>query len=216
MIDLKAALLLTVHKIAHDEVSQRLPTMMQWMRQMEEDILASGDPLDEFTARIAAFVGVRRPEKVRLRIYDKVPLLLDADGTPMDWGISAYDPDLHEEAGQVERVSFGPEESLLPLAMSTGYGIGVASRVCLANYGHSWRKVVAHELVHVGQSERFESLEDFWRQVSAFKVQYGYEDSPFEVEAYKLGAEAEARWVEINGIEQVRVWASVLTGVIAR
>ena len=69
-IELKAAVLLARLKVALDHMEELLPDGIAWAQGIEDEILATGHPLPESQLLIAKHLGVKDPEKIRIKIYD--------------------------------------------------------------------------------------------------------------------------------------------------
>jgi hypothetical protein len=193
-IDLKAAVLLARLKMQSDYIEGLLPFGIAWAQGLEDEVLATGYPLPESWLLVAKYVGVKHPERIRMRIYEDLPLPPEPEGLAKEfvtWGMTVE---------QSERDPWKAFNDLLkPLAQTTGYGIGIAARVLRAFYGFTYRETLCHEMVHVGQFERSGSLANFYTMVARNALQYGYANSPVELEAHRLGKTAAIRWCEITG-----------------
>ena len=123
-IELKAAVLLARLKVALDHMEELLPDAIAWVQGIEDEVLATGHPLPESQLLMAKYLGVKHPERIRSKIYN--PELPVAPET----GIANSGLEF------LIATSFGPLDSLLPLAQTTGYGIGIAARALKA---YLWR-----------------------------------------------------------------------------
>lgn len=105
-------------------------------------------------------VGVRRLDDVRIIALDNIPL-------PSDPGLSP----LATEKGLITDRTSG---------MTFGHGI-------LLKNGEVDRRLVAHELVHVMQYEKFGGIEAFLKEyVNEVAFAPGYPNGPLEQEAKRL------------------------------
>jgi len=134
-----------------------VPIAAAWVAQEEARILASGLPLDERWKRIALDIGLKDPDKVRILTGSKAPSLTD--------------PVLREAA-----TAFGMTEGS-PLGMSFRYGIFMRSGCIDPD------RLLAHELTHTLQYERFGSIEAFLAEYLRECIDPGYPNGPLEQEA---------------------------------
>ena len=106
---------------------------------------------------IANQVGVRRPELIRICLVDAVPM--------------PSDPLLAEAANQVGLAADGMA------GLTLGY-------VVFVRRGHeSNLRLLSHEFRHVAQYEASGGIAQFLGAHLRHLVAFGYEDSPFEVDA---------------------------------
>jgi len=140
-----------------------LPLATKWVEEEQQRILAEGVPLTPHQAFDAHLVGVKDLKKVRLLKVDFIPL----PSNPILRRIN-------DSVGLVSPVTAG---------ITFGYGIYIRDDL--------WddRALVAHELVHVGQYERYGSVEAFLRAYLEECLTIGYPDGPLEQEAIKRSAE---------------------------
>jgi len=131
--------------------------------RQERRIFREGVPLTADEVSNARSLGVRHPERVRLLCVERVP-----------W----------------------PGASVLRAASETiGFQIGATCGLTLG-YGiyireDCWRhrRLIAHELVHVAQYERFGGIEPFLRQYLRECLTVGYDESALENEARAIVAQ---------------------------
>lgn len=138
-----------------------VPLAAVWVAQEERTILASGRELNEAEKAMALEMGVKNPERVRVKAISAIPL----PGTfflRMGW-----------------IAGFG-RRGVAGLALS--YGIYVR-----ADYAQS-RGLLAHELVHVGQYERLGGIRGFLRAYLWECARDGYLNSALEQEAITRSA----------------------------
>ncbi|WP_077147768.1 hypothetical protein [Sphingopyxis sp. KK2] len=134
---------------------------VRWAEGIEERGQATGESLDPDQARLAADIGIKHAERVRLVYVDEVPFPTD-------------NPEIRA-AG--EKFGFiGP--GIINNAQAFGYTIWVREGFSLD------RPRLAHELVHVMQIERSGSFAAYARQYVLELMQFGHEKSPLELEAY--------------------------------
>lgn len=135
---------------------------VKWAEGVEARGQAAGTPLDPDQARLAAEIGIKHPEKVRIVFVDEVPFPTE-------------NPEI-KLAG--EKFGFvGP--GIVNNAQAFGYTIWVRNGFTLD------RPRLAHELVHVMQIERSSSFAAYVGQYVSELIQYGHEKSPLELEAYE-------------------------------
>jgi hypothetical protein len=141
-----------------------LPLAQEWANRQGADFRRTGSPLDPSAWPVACRLGVTRPEAVRVARV-----------------ASIAGPEHPRLRRACQSLGFlGPATAGLTL------GYGLALRADLADN----RPLLAHELRHVAQYERYASLdaylEDYIRQLLA----HGYEHCPFELDA----RQAELAW----------------------
>jgi hypothetical protein len=139
-----------------------LPLAANWVRKQEGRMLRIGAPLSDQEMNDARAIGVAEPERVRLLQLDCVPF--------------PTDPMLRAAALAIQFLT--PATRGLALR----YGIFVRSD------GWRDRALIAHELVHVMQYERFGGILPFLRQYLSECVAIGYPDGPLEQEAIRVVA----------------------------
>lgn len=139
-----------------------LPQYITWASDMEAAGLKTGEPLDEKQLVIANEIGIKNSEKVRLVYVDEVPF--------------PYENVVLKVVG--EALGF-IGEGIINNAQVFGYSIYIRKEYQLTTAN------LAHELVHVLQIER-SSLAQVVTQHFSDLVKYGYENSPLEVEAFKV------------------------------
>ena len=134
-----------------------VPLAAQWVEEQQKRILAQGVALTPHQAFDAHLAGVKDPGKVRLLKTDFIPL--------------PEDPILRK-ANEV----FG---LVSPVTAGITFGCGIYIREDL--WGD--RPLVVHELVHVGQYERYGSVSAFLRDYLDECLTIGYPNGPLEREA---------------------------------
>ena len=152
------------------DLAAALPTLMPraitWAAQQAALSAQRGRTLTPVLIQLAQFVKVRRPENIRVDIVDSMPL--------------PDDELLRAAALQVGL--FGREMAGLTL----GYSV-LVKRGC-----ENDMTLLSHEFRHVSQYEACGSIDAFLGVHLRHLVAYGYEDSPFEVDAraheYRHGA----------------------------
>jgi hypothetical protein len=134
-----------------------LPLAARWAESLERRILREGVPLLGEELADAKVLGVREPDQVRLLCLANVPM--------------PEDPVLRAAAAAIQFLT--PATRGLALR----YGIFIR-RDCWRE-----RKLIAHELVHTAQYERFGGIEPFLRQYLSECLTIGYPAAPLEQEA---------------------------------
>jgi hypothetical protein len=145
MIDLSAAL------------PRLLPKAIAWAEEQQADILVSGSPLSAEQLAIARDVGVARPESIRIKLVDRLPL-------PADRELAA---------AALQTGLLAPQM----IGLTLFYGIFI----CHGASGS--RNLIAHECRHVYQHEQHGSIAAFLQQYLVQIVTVGYANAPFEQDA---------------------------------
>lgn len=139
-----------------------LPKAVDWAERQQAVILSTGIPLTQEQAEIASAVGVDQPEKIRIKVVEKLPL--------------PEDPELAEVARQTGLL--GPNITGLTLF----YGIFI----CRRDDGN--RNLIAHECRHVYQYEQYRSMSEFLQEYLRQIITVGYLKAPLEQDACKAAA----------------------------
>jgi len=133
------------------------PLVSAWVEDQERLIMEQGEALTVAELRIAAAAGVLHPERVRLLAVAKTPL---------------------------------PEEKTLRRAAQAFGFVSEMTDGLTAGYGFFVREsrrhdpvLVAHELAHVAQYERYGGVHGFLAKYLAEINEYGYDAAPLELEA---------------------------------
>jgi hypothetical protein len=140
-----------------DQFEELLPLAAEWAAEQEERVLREGVPLSEQEIADAKALGVREPQRVRLLQVDAIP----APAHPMLR--AAYNA-----------INF---LTVTPRALTLQYGIYVRS--------DCWRDrfLIAHELAHTAQYQRFGGILPFLRGYLFQCATIGYREAPLEQEA---------------------------------
>lgn len=138
-----------------------LPQYIDWASDTEVAGLQLGDPLSAEQLALAAEIGIKQPEKVRLVYVDVVPF--------------PYHNPMLKLVGEATGFI---GDGIINNAQVFGYSIYVRNDYPLNT------PRLAHELVHVLQIERA-SLEQVITRHFADLLTYGYDNSPLELEAYE-------------------------------
>lgn len=133
-----------------------LPKVIQWAEDIEAHIIKNGIALNKAQQVDAKAVGVIQPEKVHILELENFPL--------------PADPILQEAATTLGLL--GKNTAGLTL----GYGI-------LIKKGLLSRRLLSHECRHVYQYEQEGSVAAFLKGYLASIVEYGYFESPYEIDA---------------------------------
>jgi Domain of unknown function (DUF4157) len=143
------------------ELAARVPAIAaaaaDWAERYAAESLASGRALTASEQELARSVGVREPSRVRVRVVDVLP--------------SPDHPMLVAAAGSV---------GLMPQAAS---GMTLGHAVILRHGAEGDRRLLSHELRHVAQYEARGGIRPFLAEHIPGLLQFGYEGSPFEVDA---------------------------------
>jgi hypothetical protein len=139
-----------------------MPSMAAWVDQMEQIILTRGRPLCDSEIADAITLGVKNPERVRYMIADQVPV------------------PAKELAALVRQVGINDADIM---GIAFRYGIFIHSDVV----GKQLR--LLHNLVQVAQYERLGEIQSFIREYVTACLDYGYDQSPFEIEAREKSEE---------------------------
>ena len=133
-----------------------LPQAIEWVEFRSAEILSSGQPLTTEGINVARSVGVLDPNRIRVELVQSLPL--------------PDDQKLRDVALQTGLL--GPDMA----GVTFGYGIYVCT-------DHVTNRLLAHECRHVFQYEDAGSIAAFLPVYLQEIVQYGYFESPFEVDA---------------------------------
>jgi hypothetical protein len=143
--------------LSPEQFEYLLPLASAWAEEQEKHILAAGVPLDSVSLEDAARLGISQPEKVRLLAVNTIP---------------APDDPVLRAAGEMTGLI-----SPFTAGLTLRYGIFVRRDFI------DDRRLIAHELVHTGQYERFGSIAAFLRQYLSECLTIGYPGAPLEQEA---------------------------------
>lgn len=135
---------------------QEIERIIAWAEAQSERILSEGRAIGGTPLAIAAKVGVKHVECIRILRVDQMPI-------PPTIAIEA----LMARAGVI-----GPGLA----GMTFGYG------VC-GTLGFTTAAVLAHEFRHVQQYEAAGSIAAFLQEYIRQIIEFGYADAPYEVDA---------------------------------
>ena len=133
-----------------------LPRAIDWANARSNEILASGEALNETGLKLASAVGVTDASQIRLSKVSALPL--------------PDDPELREVA--LATGLLGPGM----IGLTLGYGIYVCN-------GYLDNRLISHECRHVYQYEAAGSIENFLPVYLQQIAEHGYHDAPFEIDA---------------------------------
>jgi hypothetical protein len=132
------------------------PLVTAWAVWQRRRALQRGVPLTPRQRQVAAAVGVAHPERIRLRLVERVPI----------------------PAGRMVRRIAG--RLALPSPDVDGLALGYALYIRDAALS---MPLLAHECRHVQQCEAAGSLGSFLSAYLRQVAQHGYHDAPFEADA---------------------------------
>lgn len=144
-------------KIEEASIKKLLPKVCDWLEQQENEIMTEGRLLTSEEKSIARQIGVKNYDIVRVLITKEVPF--------------PKDPLL---------IQLGKQICLLN---STTQGICFRYGIFIHEQTINKREVLAHELIHTLQYERFGSIEAFISQYLKECIEVGYHKSVLENEA---------------------------------
>jgi hypothetical protein len=133
------------------------PRAIEWAQRMSEEGARSGAVLSPALMEIARKAGVQHPEKIRLVVVDQIPL--------------PDEPTLKAAALKVG------------LSQSSAAGLTLGYAVVVRRGWEGDIRLLSHEFRHVSQYEACGGIQQFLSRHLANLVEFGYEDSPFEVDA---------------------------------
>jgi hypothetical protein len=144
------------------QFEELLPLAVVWAGEQEQKILSEGVLLLEHEMADALVVGVREPARVRLLQVETIP--------------RPSQPQLRAACDAIDFLTPATR------GLTLGYGIFIRS--------DCWRdqSLIVHELVHVGQYERFGGILPFLRRYLYECLTVGYSAAPLELEAIAVAA----------------------------
>jgi hypothetical protein len=160
---LAIALAVSTTSMASVETSlaQQLPALapraIEWAERVASGAALSGKPLSMALQKIAVGSGVRKPGSIRILVVDEIPL--------------PDEPVLHAAALKVG------------LSQSSAAGLTLGYAVVVRRGYEDDVRLLSHEFRHVAQYEACGGIRAFLSMHLAHLVEFGYEDSPFEVDA---------------------------------
>ena len=143
------------------DITRELPVMtprvIDWAERLAYRSLREGAALEPRFAEIARSMGVRDVQKVRIVVVDQIPL--------------PEDPHLKVAAGSVG------------LAQGSAAGMTLGHAVIVHRGYERDVRLLSHEFRHVAQYEAAGGIRPFLLVHLPQLVEFGYEDSPYEVDA---------------------------------
>jgi hypothetical protein len=138
--------------ITPEIVEQYFPKAVRWATEMEKAILESGHRLSPEHKKDAEVIGIHRVDDVRTVVLNSIPL--------------PTDPGLEQLVVETELITYKTS------GITFGHGIVLKN-------GAVGRRLIAHELVHVLQYERFGGIEAFLKEyVKEVAFPPGYPNGP--------------------------------------
>jgi hypothetical protein len=135
-----------------------LPLAIGWVQAQELEVLASGRALTDTEAKLAVAVGVRAPDRVRLKFFTQIP--------------QPDNPELRELG--IQTGLLGPHIG----GITFGHAIYI-------RYGQATNRLISHELRHVHQYEAAGSIAAFLGTYLEQIATVGYERAPLELDAQR-------------------------------
>lgn len=133
-----------------------LPLAIEWAEERSREIQKVGYSLKSSNIRLAAHVGVKKPEDVKIQEVHSLPV--------------PEDPILREAA--LSTGLLGPN--------MVGLTLGHSIYICK---GHLSKRLLSHELRHVHQYEQHGSISAFLATYLSQIASFGYEAAPMEIDA---------------------------------
>jgi hypothetical protein len=143
--------------ISPEQFERLFPKAVAWITEMEKAILDTGKGLLPISEDDAKRIGIQRVSEVRILALSTMPV--------------PGDRELRSVAEQTRLIS--------PLTHGMTFGHGIVVRA-----DHQDRELIAHELVHVLQYERFGGIEGFLKAyMPEILPPQRYGEGPLEEEA---------------------------------
>ena len=139
------------------QLASMAPRVVAWAEKLAAGGVAHGRAPTAAQLRIARASGVREPARIRIVVVDRIPL-----------------PDEPQLKAAALEVGLSPASAL---GMTVGYAVLV-----VRGYEDNVR-LLSHEFRHVAQYEACGGIAPFLAMHLADLAAFGYEDSPFEVDA---------------------------------
>ena len=146
--------------ITSADVQRNIPKAVQWVTQMEQACMEIGQPLLPQNRQDGEAIGIRELAAVRVMVLNEIPLPSDLE---------------------LRRLAL--QSSLItPTTAGMTFGHGLVLKA-----GHFNRHLIAHELGHVLQYERFGGIESFLvAYIPEVVFPPYYPKGPLEQEAERL------------------------------
>ena len=139
------------------EVASLAPRAINWAEEQAEAVAHVGHALTPRQLALARAVGVRHPERIRIEVVGQFPIPQDADMKAAATQIGLARPSI--------------------VGLTLGYSV-------MLRRGHENEpRLLRHEFRHVSQYEARGGIAEFLMQHLQDLARYGYEDSPYEVDA---------------------------------
>ncbi|HUP30528.1 MAG TPA: hypothetical protein VM122_10180 [Usitatibacter sp.] len=138
-------------------VASIAPRAMEWAERVSTGALQSGAMPTVQQQAIARRSGVRNPASIRVLVVDEIPL--------------PEEPTLKKAAAKVG------------LAQSSAAGMTLGYAVLVHRGYENDVRLLSHEFRHVAQYENAGGIRQFLAVHLPHLLEFGYEDSPFEVDA---------------------------------
>ena len=133
------------------------PRAIAWAQAQSEITARSGAPLTPAQVALARSVGVRHPELVRVAVVDRFPLPQEAEVKAAAMRIGLAKPSI--------------------------VGLTLGHSVLVRRGFENDPRLLSHEFRHVYQYEAHGGIAGFLEQHLRDLARFGYDDSPFEVDA---------------------------------
>ena len=140
-----------------------LPGAVAWAEDVARGALRDGDPLSPVDLETARRVGVRLPERIRVRVVESLPV--------------PDDPMLREAALQAGLLGPGM------IGLTLGYAV-------FMRQGRVDTRLISHESRHVHQYETHGGIAAFLPAYLTQVASVGYASAPFELDAREHEIEA--------------------------
>lgn len=140
-----------------DQLPRLLPLACQWAKEQSALIRTTGRALTDRERELAARVGVRSPELVRIAVVDEIPV-------PTQPALRAA----------CERLNFLGKDTL---------GLTLGCGIFLRREAESSTRVLTHELRHVAQYEGHGSIAAYLAVYIPELLRFGYDEAPMERDA---------------------------------
>ena len=133
------------------------PRAIAWAQAQSESVARSGAPLTPAQIALARSVGVRHPELIRVAAVDHFPLPQEAEVKAAAMRIGLAKPSI--------------------------VGLTLGHSVLVRRGFENDPRLLSHEFRHVHQYEAHGGIAGFLAQHLQDLAKFGYDDSPFEVDA---------------------------------
>ena len=139
------------------DVASLAPRAIAWAEREAAIVAVEGRPLTSAQSALAKSVGVAHPERIRIQAVDRFPLPQEADVKAAALRIG--------------------------LARPSVVGLTLGHSVLVRRGYENDAQLLSHEFRHVFQYESRGGIAPFLAQHIRDLAQFGYDDSPFEVDA---------------------------------